>query len=500
MIFRTAAATLTLALSLRSLAQPLMVNYQGRLSQISGAVFPNGPADVRVRLFDAATGGVEKWDSGELTVQVRDGVFSVLLQGGTPSLSNDVFSPGLRYFEISVKQALTWTTLQPRQAIASVPWAFWANNSMTVIDGAITTPKLAGQSVTAAKLAVDPSSLSQMTGSFVNQVNLNRLGVGTGEPSSILEIRGADPRLTINASSGYAGIDFRSYGMLRAQITDNQGLGSVDFNQAFGNEYWAYRFLFQGVEMMRITGAGRVGIGTANPTSTLDVNGTANIRKLAIGGPFDAQDYPDLQLRSATPAIGFNRGNSPDKTASISNGAEGELHISVGSNNGRLITYTTRVDLNGGLVSADKGIYTGGDLSIGGQGFKPGGGDWSVPSDIRLKRDLAPLSDPLMTFLKLRGVSFEYRDPAAIHQRGGRQAGFIAQEVEKIFPEWVQPGIQGYKALTLPVAFSALTVEAIREQQNQIEHLKSELAREKAARASLERRMAEIERALRTRR
>jgi hypothetical protein len=96
-----------------------------------------------------------------------------------------------------------------------------------------------------------------------------------------------------------------------------------------------------------------------------------------------------------------------------------------------------------------------------GDGFKPGGGAWGVASDARLKKDVEELTGALDKLLQLRSVSYEYKDPAAIHELSGRQIGFIAQEVEKVFPGWVGER-DGMKAVS-PKGFESLTVAALRE-------------------------------------
>ena len=48
----------------------------------------------------------------------------------------------------------------------------------------------------------------------------------------------------------------------------------------------------------------------------------------------------------------------------------------------------------------------------------------------------------------------------------------IAQEVEKVFPQWVGGDEHGYKTLGFS-GFEALTVESLRELQSQIETLKA---------------------------
>ncbi len=93
---------------------------------------------------------------------------------------------------------------------------------------------------------------------------------------------------------------------------------------------------------------------------------------------------------------------------------------------------------------------------------KPGGGAWTAPSDRRLKHDIMPLEGSLDRLLGLRGVSFAYNDPKRAGACEGTMMGFIAQDVEPLFPRWVSTDAEGYKAITI-TGFEALTVEALRE-------------------------------------
>ncbi len=101
-------------------------------------------------------------------------------------------------------------------------------------------------------------------------------------------------------------------------------------------------------------------------------------------------------------------------------------------------------------------------LHVNGTAGKPGGGSWSVASDARLKKNIEPLDGALDRLLSLRGVTYEYIDPAKCNELPGRQTGMIAQDVEKVFPDWVETAGDGYKRLAFR-GFEALTVEALRE-------------------------------------
>ena len=87
---------------------------------------------------------------------------------------------------------------------------------------------------------------------------------------------------------------------------------------------------------------------------------------------------------------------------------------------------------------------------------------WSVLSDVRLKKNVNPLEGVLERLLALRGVAFEYKDPQSPLTLPGRQIGLIAQEVEKVFPDWVAQDADGRKYVTVR-GLEALVVEALRE-------------------------------------
>lgn len=97
-------------------------------------------------------------------------------------------------------------------------------------------------------------------------------------------------------------------------------------------------------------------------------------------------------------------------------------------------------------------------------------------SDLRWKRDISQIEDALQTVQSLRGVRFvwnreKYPDRGF---KAGKQYGFIAQEVEELLPELVRDDQDGYKAVDYQ-KITAFLVEAIKEQQKQIEELKANI-------------------------
>jgi len=92
-------------------------------------------------------------------------------------------------------------------------------------------------------------------------------------------------------------------------------------------------------------------------------------------------------------------------------------------------------------------------------------GNFYTPSDRRLKTNIETLSMVLKSIDQIRGVRFEYKDQKKYAT--GPKIGVIAQELQKVYPEMVNRGKDGF----LKVDYSQLTgvlIQAIKEQQNQI--------------------------------
>ena len=73
--------------------------------------------------------------------------------------------------------------------------------------------------------------------------------------------------------------------------------------------------------------------------------------------------------------------------------------------------------------------------------------------------------------MKLRGVNFEWNETK--NHEEGLQMGFIAQEAIEVIPEVVDKKGEYYSMEYAPI--NALLVEAIKEQQKQIEDLQKQI-------------------------
>ena len=96
------------------------------------------------------------------------------------------------------------------------------------------------------------------------------------------------------------------------------------------------------------------------------------------------------------------------------------------------------------------GVEIRSNLRITGAAFKPGGGSWGNSSDIRLKQHVRPLAGALDKLLQLRGVCFEWKEPATQGNLTGPQMGMLAHEVAEVFPEWISTDPAGLSTTDRP--------------------------------------------------
>ena len=198
-------------------------------------------------------------------------------------------------------------------------------------------------------------------------------------------------------------------------------------------------------------------------TGKAEVLGNLSIRtgdRLQFGGPTENTD----------PVYFFRSNDTADRTV---------LHLVLGDNpdtgpNMDSLFVETR-DFSGGSTNVRFVFNSDGNAFKA--GTQPG---WGTVSDARVKHDVQPLEGSLDRILQLQGKSFYYNDPNAIGAAPGQRMGFVAQEVEGVFPQWVGE-LEGMKTLTIGGgAFEANVVEALRElraeKDAEIEQLKRQIA------------------------
>lgn len=215
-----------------------------------------------------------------------------------------------------------------------------------------------------------------------------------------------------------------------------------------------------------IRASGGVGIGTNAPDAALHVmdgsagavtgNGNASLvcerngeNWLHILSP-EANQRGILFGSPTSSLMGSIRFNPP--------GTENGFNFRCGTNNTRLVLDSL------GNLTAD-GCVVGSNIAC--------------PSDARFKKDISTIPNALALVEQLRGVNYRWQGEQFPDREfpEGQQVGLIAQEVREIVPQAVIEQSDGYLAVDY-ARLVPLLIEGMKEQQKQIDELKTRLDRQ----------------------
>ena len=121
-----------------------------------------------------------------------------------------------------------------------------------------------------------------------------------------------------------------------------------------------------------------------------------------------------------------------------------------------------------GALVVTGGVGISGALNVGGDVVA------YASSDERLKDNIELISNPIEKVQSLKGVTWNWNDNADELQQSLPNVGVIAQDVEKVLPELVTDRDNGYKGVDY-AKLTGLLIEAIKEQQKEIDELKSKI-------------------------
>ncbi|MFA5023486.1 MAG: tail fiber domain-containing protein, partial [Patescibacteria group bacterium] len=293
------------------------------------------------------------------------------------------------------------------------------------------------------------------------------IGIGTTNPTAKLHIYGGShPSLKLENASAHSIFDIITTGSYEEGIRFFHGTArQAEIYTLNGDKI--LRFNNDSGDILAINAA-NVGIGTTSPVGKLQVYGTAGTS--LIVGPQD---------------IGTSAGSTYNKIALVNTGNDSFLNIGQGTNNNLELNWT--YNATAANAYAKIGTYggnnplilqpSGGNVGIGtttpSTKLEVGGDVTAVAyyysSDRNLKTNIKTLNSALEKVTKLRGVSFDWKNS------GEPSLGLIAQEVQQVYPELVggTPGnltIQ-YGNLVAPL------IEAVKEQQKQIDNQEKEINR-----------------------
>ena len=239
---------------------------------------------------------------------------------------------------------------------------------------------------------------------------------------------------------------------VRGVSTSSGGIG------VFGSSGWmepnAYSGYFSGE---RFYVEGKVGIGITNPDFPLVV-------MTSVAGSTDIADFRDPD------------NNNMVRIRQSANGSGG-IHVYNGltPNVNTILLYGNGNSyINGGNL----GIGTtdpGYKLVVMGSAAKTDGASWTVISDARLKNLEGNYDKGLAEIAALQPVKFFYKAGNTFGLPSDQeQIGFVAQEVQKVFPEAVHQSRDGYLDFNMHPVNVAL-VNAVKELKAENDRLKAEV-------------------------
>ena len=348
------------------------------------------------------------------------------------------------------------------------------------------------------------------------------VGIGTTTPTEKLDVAGKTKtqqfQLTTGATNGYV---LTSDGSGNATWQASPTVTSWNLN---GNSGTSALTNYIGTsdandlviktnatEWVRVLSNGKVGIGTSTPTEKFQVTQTSEANKNAIycfaNQTSNGSDYQNTAI------TGFGQGNGISGASGWGYGfgikGIGSVNsygaVGVFAGLGTSVPLLTPSNLYYALyadasstsgITKYAGVFMNGNVGIGtttpsyqlqlstDNAAKPSTNTWTIASDERLKKDITSFTDGLNVILQINPVKYKYNGKAGM-PIDQENIGILAQEIQKVAPYTV--GIFKYtesnstdrnipKNETEYLSFNShaltfVTINAIKEQQKQIDEL-----------------------------
>lgn len=428
---------LGLATSMQAQA-PQKFNYQGIARNTSGQPLANQALGLRISILDGTT--AQYVETHNVTTN-NFGLYDVQIGGGTVvsgTMGAVTWASGTKNIKVAIDPngGTSYVDMGTTQLL-SVPYALHAATS-------------AGGG--GANINGDVNKLVKFTGTTAggnSQIfdDGTKVGIGTITPGAKLEIKSTgnaiSPQLRLmqNGGDGYARLHFQNSNTGAWVLAGNKG---ADAAASVFNVYYSANADGQipGKDILRISGQGKVGVNSGAITTISTSDGMLQAQQVGV---IDALTLYDA---SASNKWGF-------------------------------------------YASTNMNLYKNGNYC----GFFDGtSGAYSATSDLRLKENIVPAGSVLSLLKEVQVKRYTYKADDT-HRP---QLGYIAQELEKQFPEFVnKPEVVEGKDVAYTVNYagmSAVAIKGIQEQQEMIEAQAKTIATLQDNMARLQQRLEQLER------
>ncbi|HZS07754.1 MAG TPA: tail fiber domain-containing protein [Blastocatellia bacterium] len=374
-----------------------------------------------------------------------------------------------------------------------------ATSQLQLTDGVEWLMAIAGNNSIGMQFRVrdtgDANNEATLAGAAKMTIRRNgNVGIGTTNPGTKLEI----------AADATAG----GFDLLRLRNTNAANPRSFRLGPGVGGNFFGIYDDDAAATRLAIDYAGNVGIGTNDPVGgKLEVqsNGIGVYSQSASGYGIYGKSTGSYGIYGYSTNTYGVYGDSATSNGvygrSVSGADAGVYGLNTGLGRG-VWGYSNLGYGVEGQSGIGIGVYGYSDSGTGGRfesntgdaGYFKGNvyvtGSITQNSDARLKQGVANLGYGLREVLRLRPVTWRWKD----NPEGKLQLGLISQEVRMILPELVTEGRDEAKTLGLNyVGLVPVLIKAVQEQQTTLEHRDVEITAIKTENAALKERNAELD-------